>query len=284
MLSTSDGGQIFGWDINQNGTDGVLATSQNVPEGYKVSVQTFDQTTATVTHTFAKHSGTRDSYGVDGIFAGDVGLVTHYVVPPGTIYAKRRYELMNPVTAERFTDPWTPPVKDFDVIQNAENQSTSTSVLYGIELNHADCPALAVADLTTGTSTLIPLDPNRYRVGTPLVAQDTTTNRAVLAASGGPVGGPPPINALVDLTTGQVVKQWPGFNDGPFGAGFVNGLAVDSTPGIACTTTELNAQVEFYDLSSRSGDHRPAPRDRPGRPAQQRRRAWSAIRCTSCSW
>jgi hypothetical protein len=51
----------------------------------KVSVQTFDQTTAKVTHTFAKHSNNRDSYGVDGIFAGDVGLVTHYVVPDGTI-------------------------------------------------------------------------------------------------------------------------------------------------------------------------------------------------------
>ncbi|MGB6646280.1 MAG: hypothetical protein WBE35_14710 [Candidatus Cybelea sp.] len=38
-----------------------------------------------------------------------------------------------------------------------------------------------------------------------------------------------------------------------FGAGFVNGLAVDSSTGIAATTTELNAQVEFYDLARQTG-------------------------------
>ena len=96
VLSTSDRGQIFGWDIDENGTDGVLATSRDVPHGYKVSVQTFDQTTATVTHTFARDVGQRNSYGVDGIASGDIGLVTHYVVPPGTIYAKRRYAVDGP--------------------------------------------------------------------------------------------------------------------------------------------------------------------------------------------
>jgi hypothetical protein len=35
--------------------------------------------------------------------------------------------------------------------------------------------------------------------------------------------------------------------------GFVNGLAVDPNPGIAATTTELNAQVEFYDLTKKTG-------------------------------
>jgi hypothetical protein len=251
VLSSSDGGQIFGWDINQNGTDGVLATSQNEGEGYKVSVQAFDQTTAKVTHTFARHSGTRDSYGADGIFAGDVALVTHYVVPHGTIYAKRLYQLMNPVTARRFTGAWTSPVKNFDVIQGAVNQSTSTSVLYGIELNHHSDPALVVSDLTTGTGTLIPLDRETFKVGSAVVAQDTTRNDAVLAASNGTVGGDPPIMALVNLTTGHVF-EWFGLNEGPFGAGFVNGLAVDSGTGVACTTTELNAMVQFYDLKTTS--------------------------------
>ena len=64
VLSTADGGQIFGWDIDEHGTDGVLTTSQDVnpPGAYKVSVETFDQTTATITRSFAKHSGTRHSY------------------------------------------------------------------------------------------------------------------------------------------------------------------------------------------------------------------------------
>jgi hypothetical protein len=251
VLSSSDGGQIFGWDINQYGTDGVLATSQIEGDGYKVSVQTFDQMTAKVTHTFARHSGTRDSYGVDGIFAGDVALVTHYVVPHGTIYANRFYDLMNPVTAQRFTGPWTSPITNFDVIEGAVNQTTSTSVLYGIDLNHGSAPGLVVSDLTTGTGRLIPLDPETYKIGSAVVAQYTMRNHAFLAASNGTVGGDSPINALVNLTTGHIV-EWFGLNEGPFGAGFVNGVAVDSSTGVACTTTELNAMVQFYDQKTKS--------------------------------
>jgi hypothetical protein len=255
VLSTSDGGQIFGWDLNMNGADGVLTTSQDVgpPGTYKVSVETFDQATATITRTFGQFTGKRHSFLGDGIFAGDIGLVTHYVTPPGSIFAKRKYLLMNPVSGERFTGPWAPPVKDFDVVQNAENQSTNTSVLYGIDLQHADKPALVVTDLTQGTSNLIPLDPNTFGIGASVqVGQDSTTNQAVLASSNGAVGGPPPLNTLVDLDTGQLT-QWEGLNNGFFGAGFVNGLAVDSTTGIAATTTELNSQVEFYNLATQAG-------------------------------
>ena len=89
-------------------------------------------------------------------------------------------------------------------------------------------------------------------MGHALVAEDTATNQAMLASSNGAVGGPPPLNTLVDLRTGQLT-QWNGLNNGFFGAGFVNGLAVDSTTGMACTTTELNSQVEFYDLADQSG-------------------------------
>ena len=63
-------------------------------------------------------------------------------------------------------------------------------------------------------------------------------------------GGEAPIN--VDLKTGKQT-QFNGLNNGFFGSGFVNGLAVDSTTGIAATTTELNAQVEFYNLANHTG-------------------------------
>jgi hypothetical protein len=251
LLHSADGGQIFGYDIDQHGADGVLATSQIADPGYQVSVQTFDQVTAKVTHTFAEHTGERHSYGVDGIFAGDVGLVTHYVVPKGTIYAKRFYQLMDPVTAQRFTGDWTPPIKNFDVIQAGRNQSTTTSVLYGIDLNHHSDPYLLVTDLVADTSSAIPLDVETYKVGSAQMAQ--WRNRAVLAASNGTVGpGLLPTIAVVNLSTGHI-SEWDGIAEGPFGAGFINGLDVDPRTGIACTTTELNAQVEFYDLAKRTG-------------------------------
>src|SRR5207237_389144 len=47
LLTTKDGGQIFGFDINQNGDDGVLASAQTVDSSgdVQVSVETFDQNT-----------------------------------------------------------------------------------------------------------------------------------------------------------------------------------------------------------------------------------------------
>jgi hypothetical protein len=258
LLSTQDGGQIFGFDINQSGADGVLASAQTISSSgdLLVSMETFDQNTGKITKLFAKYSGKRNSYGVDGIFTGDVALVTHYITPKGTIFATRKYEVMNPVTAEKFTGKWTPPIKDIDVLQSGVNQSTTTSVLFAIELKNQDLPDLIVSDIAANTfSNVIHLDPNLFGGGNgPQLAQYTSANKAVLALSpdGGRVGGAAPINVLVDLKTGKTT-QFTGLNEGPFGSGFVNGLAVDPNTGIAATTTELNAQVEFYDLKKQAG-------------------------------
>jgi hypothetical protein len=255
VVSSEDGGQIFGWDVDQHGTDGVLATSQNAGSDgtYQVSVETFDQATGKIVTSFAESTNKRDSYTVQGIFANDIGLVTHYVVPKGTIYAKRHYPVMNPVTSNRFTSSWTPPIKNFDVLARADNQDTTTSVVFGIELDRQDHPDVVVTDLGEDTSGAFPLDPSLFGLSnSPQLAQDTRNNRAVLAFSpdGGAVGGLPPRYATVDLTTGKTT-QWSGINPGPLGAGSVNGLAFDSKTGIAATTTELNAQVVFYHLDSR---------------------------------
>jgi hypothetical protein len=257
VVSSKDGGQIFGWDIDQHGTDGVFATSQDVGSDgtYRVSVETFDQLTGKIVKSFARSTNKRDSYTVQGIFTGDVGLVTHYIVPKGTIYAKRRYEEMNPVTDNRFTGPWVPPIKNVDLLQTGVNQDTTTSVAYGIELNDQDRPDVVVTDLAAGTGSAIRLDPDLFGLANgPQLAQDTLNHRAVLAFSpdGGAVGGLPPRYATVDLTTGETT-QWSGLNPGPLGAGLVNGLAYDSATGIAATTTELNAEVVFYHLDKRKG-------------------------------
>ena len=257
VVSSKDGGQIFGWDVDQHGTDGLFATAQDVGSDgrFRVSVETFDQVTGKIVTSFAETANKRDSYTAQGIFAGDIGLVTHYVVPKGTIYAKRRYDVMDPVTANMFTGPWAPPVKDVDILQGAVNQDTTTSVAFGIELKAQDNPDVLVTDLAGGTSSAIPLDPGQFGLANGAkLAQDTAHNRAVLAYSpdGGAVLGAPPRYATVDLTSGETTI-WSGLNPGPLGAGYVNGLAFDSATGIAATTTELNAQVVFYNVDKRKG-------------------------------
>ncbi len=257
LLTTKDGGQIFGFDINQDGDDGVLASAQNAGgSNYRVSMEVFDQNTGKIVKSFKNETGPRDSYGVDGIFAGDVALITHYIVPKGSIYAKRRYEVMNPVTANKFTGSWMPPLRDIDVLQAGRNQTTSTSVLFAIELKKQDNPDLIVSDVAADTfSNVIPLDPNLFcGCNGPQLGQFTSANQAVFALSpdGGAVGGSAPLNVLVDLSSGQKT-QFSGYNNGAFHAGYVNGLAVDPDTGVAATTTELNAQVEFYDLKKKKG-------------------------------
>jgi hypothetical protein len=256
ILTTSDGGQIYGFDIDQNGKDGVLASAGYSGNTFFVSVQTFDEDSGKITKTFATKNSARNSYGVDGIFTGDVGLITHYIIPKGSIYAKRQYELMNPVTAKKFTGSWTPSLNDIDIQLVAENQATTTGVVYAIELKKQDAPVLIVSDIASNTfSNVIKLDPNLFSLSLgPHLGQYSAANQAVIGLSpdGGAVGGEAPLNYMIDLDSGKITS-FSGYNNGPYHAGDVNGLATDPNTGVTATDTELNAQVEFYDIASQTG-------------------------------
>jgi hypothetical protein len=164
---------------------------------------------------------------------------------------------MNPVTAEQFTGRWTPPINDIDVLQTAQNQTTSTSVSYAIELKNGDVPDLIVSDIATNAfGRIIHLGSLFALDAAPQLAQDTLHGQAVLASSpdAGAVGGPPPVISTVDLATGKLT-QFSGVNcqDGLVGCGYANGLAYDSSTGIACTTTELDGGIEFYNIAKQTG-------------------------------
>ncbi|MGA8098604.1 MAG: hypothetical protein WB810_08085, partial [Candidatus Cybelea sp.] len=88
-ILSSNGGQIFGFDIDRDGNDGALATASNV--------ETFDQDSGAIRKTFPKSPPSGTSYNFDAIVTGDIGLVTRDVTPKGKIFAKRFYDLMDPV-------------------------------------------------------------------------------------------------------------------------------------------------------------------------------------------
>jgi hypothetical protein len=246
-ILSSNGGQIFGFDIDRNGNDGALATAG--------SVETFDQDSGAILKTFPKSPPNGTSYNFDAIVTGDIGLVTRDVMPKGSIFAKRFYNLIDPVKGG-FTGKWTPPVKDIEVEAAGPNQTIGMTAIFAIELKQHDIPDLFESNVAKNEfGKVFHLDPRTFSLGNlPQLAQDTATDEAVIATSpdGGRVQGAAPINVLVNLKTGKQT-QFPGLNNGEFGAGFVNGLAVDSTTGVAATTTELNAQVEFYDLAKQTG-------------------------------
>lgn len=258
ILKTQNRGQIFGFDIDQNGDDGVLASSRVTNKQFvnNVSVETFDQNTGKITKSFARSVGSRNQYVVDGIFYGDVALVGHGIVPKGHLLGYVRYRVMNPVTAEKFTGIWSGP-GDTGVLETAENQSTPTAALFGLELKKPQNPNLIVSNIAANTSKAFHLDPNLFLLGDgPELAEYTAANEAVIALSpdGGARKEPPvaPINVLIDMRTGKET-QFTGFDEGTYGSGLVNGIAVDSSTGVEATTTNFNAQVEFYSLATQTG-------------------------------
>lgn len=257
VLTASDGGQIFGFDIDQNGNDGVLAAA-----GSQVSVQTFDESTGKITKTLGaitgKKVGKGDDYVADGIFAGDVGLVDFQKAGiPGQTPTKDMYHLLNPVMKNRLNGRWIPPVKLFNVVEWAPNQSTDTSVVFGYQREGSDPLELIVSDVGKNTfGKVIGLNETNFALGTqPQLAEDTVNNLAVMATSPsfGAAGGPPPVIWTVSLKSGKMT-HFSGVNcPGSVGCGYANGIGYDSSTGIACTTTELDGGVEFYNVAKQTG-------------------------------
>jgi hypothetical protein len=247
-LLTSKGGQIFGFDINSTGNDGILGTA--------TSIESFNQDSGAITGAFPDHVPPGVTYSIVGITTGDAALAIQYIPIKNSIYSRRAYDLIAPPTQQKFTGKWTPSLKDIQVEEVAPNQTTASTALFAIELKKQDLPDLIVSNVAKNTfSKIVHLDPNFFSLGNgPQLAQDTKTNQAVFALSPdyGAVGGKPPLNVLFDLNTGKET-QFSGLNNGYFHAGSVNGAAVDSNTGIFATDTELNAQVEFYDLKKKTG-------------------------------
>ena len=260
VVHSQFGGQIFGFDIDQNGTEGVLSEAQDIGGGkFLTAVETFDQTSGAILQVVKKLE-TKDDFLTLGIAGTSAALVEHEHV--GKIFvSKRIYEELNPMSKNKFTGIWKAPLTTNDIIlgvsrnQAQPNQPSTTNAVLAFHNGGNDNTFVFGSNVAANTfGPLITLtDPVFFFSDSPVVAYDGNTNQAVVAASTGAVGGPAPVIALADLTTGKVIEFTGLAGPPPFGSGFVNGLAVDSADGIAVTSTELDFSVEFYDLKKKTG-------------------------------
>jgi hypothetical protein len=256
IVHSKFGGQIFGFDIDQNGTEGVLSEAQDISGGKVLAaVETFDQASGKILNVVSKIAS-KDDFLTLGIVGTSVGLVEREHVQ--NIYVdKRIYEELNPVASNKFTGTWTPPLSAKDIIIGvSRNQGTATTAVLFFK-NDGNDFASFVFGSNIGANTFEPpitlTDTVFSFSNAPQVAYDSATNQAVVASSDGAVGGPPPEFALADLTTGAI-DEFTGIpGPPPYRQGSINGLAVDSADGIACTTTELDFRVEFYNLKTQTG-------------------------------
>jgi len=248
IVKTEFGGEIFGFDIDQNGTEGLLSEAQDLSDGNVLSaVETFDQATGKIIKVVQKLT-TKDDFITLGIVGTSTGLVEHEHVK-GIYVSSRTYEVLSPLSKNIYTSTWTPPIGTKHIItQVSSTQGSPEAAVFAYDNSGNFIPYVFESNVAKNTFGPIVSITDSYNFGSvpPPMAFDTTTSQAILGGGDGCFGCRPEIG-LVNLVTGAF-SEFVGT-----GFGFVNGIAVDSADGIFCTTTEDDANVEFYHLSNELG-------------------------------
>jgi hypothetical protein len=247
VVHTRFGGFILGYDIDQNGTEGILSEALTLDDGnHDVAVETFDQRTGEIIKVLRKQRHSRNDYVTLGIFGEHVAL-TEFEHVSDLYVDDRRYLLSDPIAANRITGKWTPPFdKPGEIIEGAAaSQGYDTALFFGFKNTGNDFRTWLFTS-NVGANTFGPemavegndvFDWNN----SPAVTYDIERNVAVLGSSHGCFGCPIDIGE-VDLATGKLTS----FRG--LGTGSVNGIAIDPNTHIACTTSEDDFSVEFYNL------------------------------------
>jgi hypothetical protein len=240
------GGQILGYDVDRNGTEGLLSEFVSLNNGNSnVATETFDQTTGKILKVVAKKTNTLDDYVTQGIFAS-LGLVLYQHGVQN--HFQNNFLTINPLDSGKFSGKWTPPIKKNYQLwtTSVSPEGTANVAAYQVTFDGSFKGDVFSTNIATNTFGLqIPL----ILGDLPLLAYDSKTNQAVLAHSGTPTSHP--VLQTVDLAKGKV-RQF-----SALGVDTVNGMAVDSSTGTACITTEggpfTPPMVEFYNLAKQTG-------------------------------
>jgi hypothetical protein len=177
-----------------------------------------------------------------------VGLVEHEHVK-GIYVSKRTYQVMNPLSKNKDTGVWKPPIGTKHIItQVSSTQGFPEAAVFAQDNSGNFIPYVFESNVAQNTFGPVVQITDSYNFGSvpPPIAFDTSTNQVIMGGGDGCFGCLPVIG-LVDVVKGTF-SEFTGF-----GYGFVNGIAVDSADGIFVTTSEDDAGVEFYDLATQSG-------------------------------
>ncbi|MBZ5571301.1 MAG: hypothetical protein LAO09_05415 [Acidobacteriia bacterium] len=249
FVHTALGGFILGYDIDRTGTEGLLSEALTLPDGsHNVAVETFDQKTGKTIKIIKQLSNSQNDFVTWGIFGKNVGLVEFEHTKNGFV-DKRLYGTLDPVNANKFTGRWTPPLKKDEIIAVvAPSQGVANTAVFAFENGGSNQSVVFSSNVAANTfGPRITLDDPIFDFNfSPVMAYDSATNQAILGSGNG-CPNCSPVIGIVDLTTGEQT-EFTGL-----GFGLINGIAVDPVKGIACTTTEIDFSVEFYDLATHTG-------------------------------
>jgi hypothetical protein len=243
VVRSKFGLQIFGWAIDENGTDGMLTEAGN----HVSYLETFDQTTGAITKVVAKqHSKTGDrELFADSIFANDVGLIddeNRY----GAAGTDDTFDVMSPVTGEKLNGKWIPPQRRNFLIDDIADQQTNPlaaiAATHVVIVTQPPVFEVVVTDVATNTTKFVLDAPKGDAVNYPyLIAEDTNFNQAYVPSAN---YQSEPIFIIYDMTTGKESSFL-----GPYHE--VVGMAVDSATHVMCSATSTDYNVEFYNLKTK---------------------------------
>jgi hypothetical protein len=247
IVQSKFGGQIFGFDIDQNGTEGILSEAQTLSNGNVLAaVETFDQKTGKILGVLAK-TQTQDDFVTLGVVGTSVGLVEYEHVV-SFLNVKRSFAVADPLSGNKATGRWTPPIGSQHLInQVSRNQGTTNNAVFAIDISSSFIPYVFSSNIAANTFGPVVQITDSFNFGSvpPPIAYNSVTNQAILGGGDGCFGCQP-VLGIADLSQGAFSEET------GFGLGFINGIAVDSADNIACTTTEDDATVEFIDLNRHS--------------------------------
>jgi hypothetical protein len=237
------GGEILGYDIDQDGSEGLLSEAVTLGIGqYHVATETFDQATGQIIKVIGNENKTgTDDFVTQGIFFNHAGLDL-FQHNGQNLFLK-----IAPLNQNAFSGQWTPPIQnDYLLWAISVNQRSANVAALEVTFDGNPISYIFRSDISTNTfGPLVSLGPISRDFQFPLVAYDPKTDQGVLAQTGICASCTPHI-ALVNLTTGKMGEML------GIGVGSAEGLAVDPATGIACTTTTIDQNVEFYNLVNKT--------------------------------
>jgi hypothetical protein len=254
IVQSQFGGSIFGFDIDTNGTEGVLAEGQSQSDGSVLAaIETFDQRTGQIL-SVVRQTQTADDYIALGIFGKSTALIEHEH-PLALFNVQRTFALLNE-NSGRFTGRWTPPLDSNHIVNQVRRADVGgNSVVYAMDSALSPIPVAFGTNILANTfSGVFPVTDRDFNFEVPpVVALDSLTNQVIMGHATLSQFIVPPKIGILDLASGNFTK----FQG--HGLGQINGIAVDSADGVVCTTTSFDAAVQFYDLATQTGTSQNLP-------------------------
>ena len=243
------GGIIFGFDIDPAGGEGILSEAVLQNDGSVIAaVETFNPETGQILKVITK-SQTQDDFVTLGIVGKSVGLIEREHVV-SLFNVQRTYNRLDPVSGNKFTGPWRPPIDQKHVINEVSRAAGTQNVaVYALDTSTNQNPVVFLSNVAANTfgTPFSVLDSDFNFEQSPVIAFDNMKTRVLLGHQKNSQFIVPPMVATLDLKTGAFDK----FTGK--GLGVINGIAVDPQDGIACTTTSFDASVQFYTLATKTG-------------------------------